>query len=372
MSAQIRESEYDQLKENACRKFRGGVVSPDNPVEIETVEITKFISCGHNLFDPSQAIAGGTINGITLTNNGDGTFNLNGTATNTSVFLLYKVSKPGTYHFYGMEKYEEGLVRIDIRNSAQAVIGGAAIDTGDGAHATFTVTTEPLYLSIRTNTGYTVSNLAIKPMLYQEGSGEYEPFIGKSITTELSLYSLPDGTCDEVIDGRLIRRIKKLELDGSSDEFFNTQNPNNPYISYADGNNIYDPWTQHANAGPILCNRLKSIAPDALWIGSIQGISIESASASRIRFRINGITTVTDFRTWLQSHPLTIYVKLAKPQVTPISDLIIPTHAPYTIVSHDSPVATEIEYEILTKSDYVADIIDIKQRLAALEAAAIE
>lgn len=356
------------------RNFGGGVVSPENPVEIETVEITKFISCGHNLFDPSQAIAGGTINGITLTNNGDGTFDLNGTASDTAFFKLYTVSKSGTYHFYGLEINVGGSVRIDVRDDSLSNMVGSEYDMGGKIPITFVVANQPLVLTIRIEKGYTANNLSIKPMLYQEGNGEYEPFIGKSITAELSLYSLPDGTRDEYKNGKLIRKVGKVDFDGSEDEVWNAQNSTNPYFATRLQEDAKD---VHQTIKPnMLCNRLELASGDQGWGGTIPySVSLTSGIAQRnhrLRIRVKGVTTVDAFKVWLQTHPVTVYYELATPITETINIPVIPTQAPYTTIAHDSPVETEVEYEILTKSDYAADIIDIKQRLAALESAAIE
>lgn len=365
-SAPIKESEYDRSKENACRKFRGGgVVSPDNPVEIQTVEISKFVSCGHNLFDPSQANAGGTINGITLTNNGDGTFDLNGTASDTAFFKLLTVSKSGTYHFYGLETNVGGSVRIDVRDESLSNMAGNEHDTGGKIPITFVVANQPSVLTIRIEKGYTANNLSIKPMLYQEGNGEYEPFIGKSITAELSLYSLPDGTCDEVIGDKLIRRVAHAHID---------ENTRIDYQSEAGGRFRCSSFPSIEGTdldAPALCNRLKPHSSPVLY-GNVDNTIRGYYQGDSVYIKMSRFSTATDFKSWLATHPIDYFYKMRTPTVTPIIDLIIPTQAPYTTISHDSPVETEVEYEILTKSDYTADIIDIKQRLAALENAAIE
>lgn len=365
MFAQIKEFEFVPSKENACRKFRGGVVSPDNPIEIETVEITKFISCGHNLFDPDQANAGGTINGITLTNNGDGTFDLNGTASDTAFFKLLTVSKSGTYHFYGLETNVGGSVRIDVRDESLSNMAGSEHDTGGKIPIMFVVANQPSVLTIRIEKGYTANNLSIKPMLYQEGSGEYETFIGKSITTDISLYSLPDGTCDEIRDGKLIRRVAHAHIDESTII---------DYQPYAGGRFRCSgfPCQEGTDSNaPALCNRLNPNSSPVLD-GSVDNTIRGYYQGNCIYIKMSQFSTDADFKSWLATHPIDYFYKMRTPTVTPIADLIIPTHAPYTIVSHDSPVETEVEYEILTRSDYLSDIIDIKQRLAALESAALE
>ena len=117
-----------------------------------------------------------TVNGITFTDNGDGTITVNGTATADSRLLI---------------KYDTSLLTVDTGKSyvlSGCPAGGStstylllAFDNksgyGDlGNGAVFTPKTNKLELSIRIYSGATVENLTFKPQLeLGETATEYEP-----------------------------------------------------------------------------------------------------------------------------------------------------------------------------------------------------
>lgn len=66
------------------KSLQDGTPTPDNPIEIQSVVNPNIEVCGKNLLKPSLQTT--TINGVTCTNNGDGTYTLNGTATDATYF----------------------------------------------------------------------------------------------------------------------------------------------------------------------------------------------------------------------------------------------------------------------------------------------
>lgn len=369
------ESGSDPSKGEAFKIFRGGV-TPDNPVSIDSVEISEIASHGKNLFDHSKAMASGTINGVTLTNCGNGVFTLNGTSNATAFFPLYKISKPGTYHFYGMETNTNGIARIDVRNEAMNRLMIQDFDLGNKTPITFTVSSQPLMLAIRVEGGSAVSNVKIQPMLYQKGDGAYEPFAGSTISKEIVLRSLPDGTHDEFQNGKIFRRVGKkvltgaeewrLQLDGGIARFFTTLNNTKKAIDYqntlmCDSLPI---WLRH--------NHNSSVAPQSITGYGDASNTYPGQNWIYIMGFGSTASTVDAFKAWLATHPITILYPLETPTEETVDIPILKSKAPYVSVAHDSPVSTDIDFEILTKSDYMADIADIKERLAALESAALE
>lgn len=124
-----------------------------------------------NLLNPTAPTR--TINGVTFTNNGDGTYTINGTA---SELTYYPLSEQFT-NFVLSRKYkivgcpqggsENTYSLYDDKNPAKR-------DTGDGV--VYTPTNQPK-LYIRIFTGVTVNNLLFKPMLTTDLSATYDDFV---------------------------------------------------------------------------------------------------------------------------------------------------------------------------------------------------
>lgn len=119
-------------------------------------------------------------NGITFTDNGDGTVTVNGTATANSYFYFAHpmTLEPGTYTITGCPSGGD-VYTYDLRISKADVEGEfLARESGDGV--TFEVTeTTNVRANIRVYSGITVENVLFKPML-QLGSEatEWEPYTG--------------------------------------------------------------------------------------------------------------------------------------------------------------------------------------------------
>lgn len=120
------------------------------------------------LLDKSKYPATTTINGVTFTNNGDGTITVNGTATANATFnLIYKADLLTTigrkYLLMGCPKGGNGSTTYFLRYDSDG--GTAAYDTGNGV--IFKKTSERnAYINIRTHTSYTANNLVFKPQLF--------------------------------------------------------------------------------------------------------------------------------------------------------------------------------------------------------------
>ena len=109
-----------------------------------------------------------TINGVTFTNNGDGTITANGTATANSTFnLIYKADLFTIIgHKYLLIGCPEGgniLSTYFLRYDSDG--GTVGYDVGNGV--IFTKTAEKIaYVNIRVYAGYTANNLIFKPQLF--------------------------------------------------------------------------------------------------------------------------------------------------------------------------------------------------------------
>lgn len=197
---------------------------------------------------------------------------------------------------------------------------------------------------------------------------------GISSTCEklIVLHSLPDGTCDEYKDGKIIRRVGRIVLDGSGDEDWTKQSDNDVIRYFVTVNgmkklNVY--------YGSLICDRLRTLNNHTHYDTEIPSISgyadFQNVYPNQNWIYVLGIGDA-NIRTWLQEHPLEVLYPLAEPTIESVSIPILPSQHPYTQVYTDSPVDTDIEWEILTSSNNDAQIDDLIARVTALESVALE
>ena len=169
------------------------VMASGNPVQIDGMQggvpFSEMVVKGKNLLKYPYYTTTKTINGVTFTDNGDGTITANGTATaEISFALVWKnIHIPkGTYAISGCP--EGG----DLSTGFYIVCGTDIIrfstDVGNGGTFTISEDTNDFTFSIRINSGVTVDNLIFRPQL-ELGSTptEYEPPItGRELTVGVS------------------------------------------------------------------------------------------------------------------------------------------------------------------------------------------
>ncbi len=174
--------------------------------------------CGKNLIPYPYVNIATKANGITYTNNGDGTITANGTATADSEYKFlgeYKVDYPagdyifscspkgGTYLTYRTEGAfaSKGASGWDIINS---------FDYGDGLKITASNGIGRLYGKIFIRSGATVNNLVFKPQL-EAGSviTEFEPYTAPSSAEAVLDTQLKEGECIDL--------IRKKRVNGSTE-----------------------------------------------------------------------------------------------------------------------------------------------------------
>lgn len=131
-----------------------------------------------------------TENGITFTDNGDGTITANGTPTNNAVFYLSFDTpiKAGKYTLSGCPQgggWDTYLIALNYTSGDEAV--GGIRDLGDGALQEFTEpTTCQFYILIFS--GATVNNLTFKPQFEKGTATPYAPYLDDVSTVDVKKY----------------------------------------------------------------------------------------------------------------------------------------------------------------------------------------
>jgi hypothetical protein len=116
-----------------------------------------------------------TLSGITCTNNGDGTYTFNGTATDSIFFNINKnisINKGTKYKVVCFK--DEDYIRNKITSCVRRVDTTAEYVFGNG---TFVSDTENCWLWIQIAKGVTVSNLVAKPMITTDLDATYDDFV---------------------------------------------------------------------------------------------------------------------------------------------------------------------------------------------------
>ena len=353
--------------------------TPDHPVEPKFFNAKHITSHGRQLFDVNKFVTN-TVNGITLTAIGDGTLRLSGTATSDASFsvdLTHKETvelfKAGSLYLKGTAMIENAYFTVYLMKSRGETVSELRSDsTINIDQSILDVESSFVRFYIWIKTGITVNHI-IKPMLYQDGTGEFEPFNYDDVETDIILRALPNGVYDEYIDGNILRRIGVMILDGSSDELWSK--PTTPAMGSGYSRFLSDslkklykaPSSTNISSQNIISNRLNILgAGDSEDYKSSNCIVMQYTDDVLRIVLEDSITggTLEGFKTWLSSNPITVYYELAAPAVEEYKISTIGSYYPFTHVQHDSEVeASEIEWHILSTSSSR----DIEAIYAALE-----
>ncbi len=115
-----------------------------------------------------------TQHGVTCTNNGDGTFTINGTATDNAVFVLAYVDRMSGYKLTGCPTNNSGSYLAILRGSTVAWTN-VIMDRGAGAEISLDTNHNPVIIAVET--GLTVNNVLFKPMITNDLSATYDDFV---------------------------------------------------------------------------------------------------------------------------------------------------------------------------------------------------
>ena len=120
-----------------------------------------------------------TQNGVTCTNNGDGTYTLNGTATTITTFDIAQDVSCSSFRLVGCPVGGAHDASYELQARTNNLIYG--YDTGDGKNIK---ADENFFIRIRINAGINCNNLLFKPMivdasLYPDATyDDFEPYVG--------------------------------------------------------------------------------------------------------------------------------------------------------------------------------------------------
>ena len=351
-----------------------GTPTPDSPVEIVSVENPVISVYGKNLIPYPYEETTKTINGITFTDNGDGTITANGTATGAAAFNL-QVTVP-----IAVKNQKVALSGCPVGGSTSSYFillsygGNSWPETGSGLAA---APTAPVTIQLRVASGATVNNITFKPQL-ELGSvaTAYEPNSRlQTVTIPYTFRGLKNTSGDwvardelRVEDGRVETKtsFKKMTFNGTENWSAYTSQSNHFQITVGDNAFGSDSVVR------IACNYLPG---RAAYSNAGVDYGAFSADGSRLRFKNKDISTVEEWKAWLSElssndTPFTVVYKLANDVITDITAteagqalLALKTNYPTTSVISD--IDLNLTYRADTKNY-------IDNKIAALTALTLE
>ena len=316
-----------------------------------------FMTRGKNLFDKNDIIDGKRIdaNGI-VTINGGKISNYIKVRPNTQYYLANVI---GLWIWYTGAYYDKNKKFISQLNI-------------DGHFPTSGTITTP------SNCYYIVLNILahnylvdVNKVMMSLGSTpiDYEPFTGFETTTlqlNQPLRALPNGVKDTIENGVVTRRVGEITYDGSSDESWNFDTTYKYAAIDINGVTGYNIGVKN-----ILCDKLYVLNSNGSISGSTNVIRYGSSNNNNkvLYVRIDDtITSVSEFKTWLQSNPITVWYELATPTTEQITLPTLPSWYPYT----NAWVGTElqpsfVEWYIKTAGVNQNDLTVIKEDISQLQ-----
>ena len=307
---------------------QSGTPTPDAPIPINTVtgnqtitisngtdSTVQYINLGKNLLNENNYINSVTTNGITYTNNGDGTFNFVGTATaGTTFILLSKVDgiKTNTnYYLYSSQPYNNNTYNISVRLTTGS--GNYEYITPQNIKKTPNVI-QATRFSIYFASGTQVNIQNAKAMLIRSDAIDisYAPYFEPIELCKIGTYQ------DRIYKSNgkwyLHKEIGKVVLNGSEGGWFSEGGQ----APFAINLNIF----RNNYVSTLICNYFKNSYWNDSWSSYTSLVSPNSTSTAqpRIKFRYTSITSLDDFKTWLGTHNTIVYYVLDTATTEEIKD----------------------------------------------------
>ena len=351
--------------------YTGGIASPnpEYPKEPKFVgdynEDTQkydidFMTSGKNLFDNKAIQRTWQCDYISKD---DGSIEITPTATTGVSYIASEVIELRVGETYSLQSFENNeYFKNMVIWKANTTI------TAYKTQELFTVEegNNLIQIGIYINNGSLSNKASLKPQLsLGEPKSEFVPFQGFETTTvELNqpLRALPNGVKDTVENGVVTRRVGVVTFDGSSDEAWkeytgSTKTVHTYMINLDKPRGIND----------AICDKLVYIQD--CWEKNIE-FSYSTFAVGR-GFYVNTnseISTVDQFKTWLQSNPITVWYELATPTTEQITLPTLPSWYPYT----DALVGTElqpsfVEWHIKIAGVNQNDLTVIKEDISQLQ-----
>ena len=358
--------------------------SPDYPQEINSLgqengQIKSAVN-GFNLFDASK-LNNYSVGGATVTNNGDGSFTVSGSGTLSATYNnLYsftheetvKLLRAGTLNMSKIDTYPYCYAELLSDSGSLVGVNSRNSSTGTITQAMLSDTTSRLKIGIYGYSGEkAITPGTMRPMLYQDGNGTWEPYkqpqslitpvqngLPGIEVTDASLANYTDSNgkmwvCDEIDleRGKYIQRIGKVDLgnldwiiDDSTEGIFysydvtNSINSKDNFIKANIMCTHYKPdYYYSSGVGVVSRDGRIAINRDMVWIHNKE---YANYTKNEVKTAVNGVML-----TYLLKTP--IERDLTEEELTAYKALH--TNYPNTTVFNDANAHMEVSYVVDTK-----------------------
>lgn len=360
--------------------FTGGIASP-NPEYPQEPKFVGDYNEGTQKYDIDFMTSGKNLFNINGNVNVDGYSKKQKTTNTVENGVLTCNVNSATAHGVGQRLY--GLkgktisVSAKLKSLGEATLGNMYIYESSGTYKVvsnttaldtvfainnYTCQTDDIVVAFASGNGTGVQFYDIM-VNYGAKFVDYEPFTGFETTTvELNqpLRELPNGVKDTIENGVVTRRVGEITFDGSSDESWER------YIETG-VNQFYiqnDKAKHNTSDINIICNKFKTI----LMKDRVEQYNTIYSATVSFCINIEDITSTADFKTWLQSNPITVWYQLATPTTEQIALPTLPSWYPYTNAWVETELQPSfVEWHIKIAGVNQNDLTVIKEDISQLQ-----
>lgn len=351
-------------------EFTGGkpAPNPDYAMPIENVEISKLVSYGKNII--SSIPKGGMVYARCTYEYIDVTKELTIKATANDAYIgevsslgntykttngtLYLIPKNAIKVYFRSEKGIFNSVYATFYDENKKSLGYAKVGS-------YSIPEGAKYVSFRIGVNPSTNETSYTDKLYASFEELEEDYIEPNYEeVETSLTLAQD---DIYQQGTITRARKQVTFDGSSDEGWSfEQTTSRPTINVLQ--KLIKRPTNNQYAVNMKCNRIKVVSANDTYLKT-EGISVDTDG--RLQVYLSAITSLDTWKTWLQSHPLVVEYELATPTTEEYQVPTIPSYYPFTKISTDNDLTTDITWKILADCDNSLKQEELEKRIEALE-----
>lgn len=362
-----------------------GTPTPSVPVEIQSAK-ADFRCTGKNLIPYPYNNTSKTENGITFTDNGDGSVTANGTATANTRFYFTHTNfpfnvNPKFAYIFSVE-FSYSTTNLNVRAevacyNGTTFIGGSGVwriidETGSVViNSLSTLTYDRLSIYVNIPSGVTVNDLTFKPMLtLVDADQTYEVNQHTDVTTDLTLRAIEVASTDDYTyerDGKyyiadtidwsedegyqITRRVKEIIYNGTESWNTNTVIGNRHAFFRNLADNV-PPRTQ-GDVIYAVSSRFSATSRNDLVNNTVTNVFAQNASNLDLMFvsADTSITTVAQWKTWLESNNLIVNYILATPTTESITSeqaqalLSLKTYDEATSISATGDIEPSLDLE---------------------------
>ena len=155
------------------------------------------------------------------------------------------------------------------------------------------------------------------------------------------LMSLPNGVCDEIVDGKLIKRVGKTVLDGSENWSYHNSNSDtiSTYIYWL----AMDGFDRKLSGDNAICDNV--VVGKNSEYTSIGFVTSGFCYLNVLKTTLDNNGDVGSLKSYLAQNPITVYYELAEPVITELSDSILSTFDEITYISSSTKLPPKLQVD---------------------------